>query len=1032
MVDEIVHNKILRISIDDYLKYKNSNFRLRPHPLFDTEWYVHRYLNGDFGQNAFEHYIANEHTGEFDPNPYFRTKFYKSQQPWGSSELFNLQHYIDRGDKEGVQPNVLFSPDFYRRASEDLAQYENSTLQHYIEYGRHEERQPHLLFSKNWYERNYADVKISGIEPLHHFIHFGLQEGRSPHPLLNLPFMASQLDIDASRYEEIIDRLARTTDFNHVDTHLSFFSNYYAQQTLGFDHSSHPLVHYLRSAFRTGCPNEVFSSSWYLAVYKDVDDELINPLEHYIAYGWREGRDPSEAFDTDWYLANNLDIDPEAIDPLSHFVRYGNREKRRTKPPYREIINSNSEDFKALMDRQSDIRLSCFLRSNSRISFDRVMSPVLTIILVLYNKAHLSFDCLQSLRNNIDSSIVEYEIIVFDNGSSDRTTDLLEAIDNAVVITNKENIGYLRAVNKCVEIARSDFILLLNNDTYVPHGTIERAIETLKEDSSIGAVGAKLILPNGVLQEAGSIIWADGSCHGYLRNFDPAHFAANFTRDVDYCSGAFLMTSRELYVRLGGFDEIYAPAYYEETDLCAKYQENGYRIVYEPMVEIIHYEFGSASSATQAMQLQKINKAKFYDRHCRLLSDKMVADQSNILEARTVDRQKIKVLFIDDKVPYSSLGSGFPRAGALLNMLAQMGIMLTLLPTDDSQHDWAEVRSCLDKRIEVAFGYPRGNMNAFLTERTGYYDIIAVSRPHNMAALLDTAYMKNPDLNRPFIWYDAEALFSFREIARKKILAGTVDEKANALMVQSELDLSSKAQIISCVSDQEAALFKQHGKRAVRLGHLVAKSFGPANFYARSDFLFVGGLADELTPNTDSIIWFIDHVWPFVTKEVSSARLILVGSNKSREVSNRLSDKIVSLGRQEDIEAVYNNSRVFVAPTRFSAGIPHKVHEAAAAGLPCVVTKQLAEQLSWSHRNQLMIADDPMSFARYCVELYSDEDLWNSIRINAASAIAEDCSEAHYVEAIKEILRASGALRATTANQSITGTNLAEAGNPSS
>jgi len=1007
MADALVNNSTLRINRDDYDRYVGSDFRVSPHPLFDIEWYVHRYLNGDFKQDAFNHYVLNEHTGNVDPNPYFDTKYYRSQRPRESSEDFNIQHYIDRGDESGIQPNVLFSPSFYRLASEDLAYYAGTTLQHYIEYGKNEERRTHLLFNKNWYAKNYPDVLDFQIEPLHHFIRFGIREGRNPHPLIDIDFIKQQLKIDDLQVEQIVDRLARTTELNNIDPHLSFVSEYYGGATPGFDNSSHPLIHYLGSARQSGCPNEVFSSSWYLAKYRDVADEQLNPLEHYIAFGWREGRDPSEKFDTDWYLANNLDIDPNAIDPLSHFVRYGREENRLTKPPYREIFSSNSEDFKALMDRQSIIRLQCFLRSQSRICFPDTNNAILTIIIVLFNKAHLTFDCLQSLKNNIDPAAVPYRVIIFDNASSDHTATLLETVDNATVISSETNIGYLRAVSKCVENARSDYILLLNNDTYVPHGSTERAIATLRSDHSIGAVGAKLILPNGVLQEAGSIIWSDGSCHGYLRNFDPAYFAANFTRDVDYCSGAFLMTRRELYMRVGGFDEVYAPAYYEETDLCAKFQENGHRVVYDPMVEIIHYEFGSAVSTERALQLQRVNKEKFYSKHKKLLSEKLVADQANILNARAAGKRQIKMLFIDDKVPYISLGSGFPRARAMLNLMAKMGIMLTLLPTDDSQHEWASIRACLDDRIEVAFGYPRGNIDAFLAERVGYYDIIAVSRPHNMEALLGTSYMSRAERELPFIWYDAEALFSYREIARRVIFRETSVERSDSRLVQDELDLSSAAQIISCVSDREAALFQLHGKMAVRLGHLLDRNLGPADFHFRKDFLFVGGLADELTPNTDSIIWFIDHIWPLITKQLSSARLVLVGTNKSREITRRLSEMVVSVGRQEDIEAVYNASRVFIAPTRFSAGIPHKVHEAAAAGLPCVVTSQLAEQLSWSHGSQLMVADDPHQFAEYCIELYSDEDLWKRIRSGASNAILKDCGENHYVEAIERIIDAA-------------------------
>src|SRR5262249_6159644 len=153
-------------------------------------------------------------------------------------------------------------------------------------------------------------------------------------------------------------------------------------------------------------------------------------------------------------------------------------------------------------------------------------------------------------------------------------------------------------------VARGEVLLLLNNDTQVLPGTLESALATIRSDSGIGAVGARLVLLDGTLQEAGSIIWRDGSCLGYGRGDSPYAPMYMFRRDVDYCSGAFLLTPRKIWEQLGGFDERFRPFYYEETDYCARLWERGLRVVYEPKAVLLHYEFASSGSAKSATDVQ--------------------------------------------------------------------------------------------------------------------------------------------------------------------------------------------------------------------------------------------------------------------------------------------------------------------------------------------------------------------------------------------------------------------------------------------
>ena len=214
------------------------------------------------------------------------------------------------------------------------------------------------------------------------------------------------------------------------------------------------------------------------------------------------------------------------------------------------------------LDDKNRALLKQFLDTRASLEFATPANPEVSIVLVLHNRAALTLACLYSLlRSNLSS----YEVIIVDNASTDQTQQLLQQLTGARILHNDTNVHYLRACNQAARLAQGQYLLLLNNDAEVEAGSIRQAIETLESSADIGAVGGKVILPDGTLQEAGSIIWQDGSCLGYGRGDYPLAPAYMFQRDVDYCSGVFLLTKRKLFLEEGGFDEAYLPAYYEET-----------------------------------------------------------------------------------------------------------------------------------------------------------------------------------------------------------------------------------------------------------------------------------------------------------------------------------------------------------------------------------------------------------------------------------------------------------------------------------
>ena len=617
--------------------------------------------------------------------------------------------------------------------------------------------------------------------------------------------------------------------------------------------------------------------------------------------------------------------------------------------------------------------------------------PKVSIVLVLYDRAELTYLCLESIKHTLDLPV---ETVIVDNASSDATETLLGRLDGAKVIRNHENVGFLRAVNQALRAATGDYVLLLNNDALLFPGAVAAAVGTIESEADIGAVGGRIVLPDGRLQEAGSIVWNDGSCLGYGRGAPPDDPAYLYRRDVDYCSGAFLLVRRDLFVEMGGFDETLAPAYYEETDLCLRLHEKGYRTVYEPNAIVLHYEFASSASQDRAIELQKANQKKFAAKHEKALIHHCPPGPHNVLVARSSERGKPRLLVLDDQVPRRGLGSGFPRANDIVHELVALGYIVTIYPMTMPEEDLAELYSELPREVEILCGKGSGKLEGFLKDRPRHYDTILVSRPHNMETF-NAVYESNKELFEGVrIIYDAEAIFALRDVLKQKL--GGVESPREMVddLVKAEIDLGRCADRIVTVSQPEAAEFTKRGFPEVFvLGHKVAPQPTPAAFEQRHGILFVGAMHGDDTPNADSVLWFAEAVWPALSKELpEDAGFVIAGTNKSQAVCRLYDGRIRVCGFVDDLRALYDSCRLFIAPTRYAAGIPYKAHEAAAHGLPMVTTSLIAGQLGWRDGEDLLVADTPEDFTRQCLAVYRDKDIWQRVRQSALQRVKTETS----------------------------------------
>lgn len=766
----------------------------------------------------------------------------------------------------------------------------------------------------------------------------------------------------------------------------------------------HPVAQVVRHSM-------LFDADWYAAQHADVQRAGMDPAYHYAIHGAREGRDPGPWFSTCAYLGLHPDVASAGLNALYHFEVHGRREGREwgspaALPPPLDAPPTPKPppDARQALMAQSDTALERFLASGARLVVGTQHAPQVSVILVLHNQAGLSFGCLRALQAVAD---VAFEVIVVDNASTDRTALLLAQLDGCRILRQSENLHFLRAANLGAAQARGPHLLFLNNDTQPQARSLGVASRLLDEMPDVGAVGGAIVLPDGTLQEAGCIVWRDGSCSGYGRGQNPDAPAYAFRRDVDYCSGAFLMVRRAVFEALGGFDLRYAPAYYEDTDLCMRVREAGLRVVYEPQARLLHVETASAPSQQAAGALVSANHVHFARRHARTLADahRPVGEAPFLASMRLVDRGR--VLFVDDMVPDPALGSGNRRASELLHALHAEGVFVTHCAISEEPRKASANRAFLPPTTELAPGGPTG-LRQLLRERAGFYDAVIVSRPHNMQ-LWRTMVAKVPPwpAGTPVI-YDAEAIFALRERLRQDVLhAAPADAQQQARDLADELALAEGATLVLAVNEAEAAHFRRAGTHDVRvLGHAVPIRDTGEGFSSRRDLLFVGRLAEVDSPNADSVRWFVHEVMPRLDALVGDTyTLNIVGRCHPALADAVCSERVRCHGRVEDLTPWYAGARAFVAPTRFAAGIPQKVHEAAAHGLPVVATRLLARQLGWSDGRHLLAADTAEAFAQACARVLTDEPTWGLLRREALAQVAADCDPARFASTVGALVR---------------------------
>lgn len=487
-------------------------------------------------------------------------------------------------------------------------------------------------------------------------------------------------------------------------------------------------------------------------------ERLVFYASELAGYRWaRAGVEVDAAMQELFYAASTPRMLSYALTERSRTVLLPGR-------PPTPTAGTDAQTLQAASDPQAALRAACaeelddFLIGAERLALPTGGRPAVSIVLTLHNQVELAFEGLRALKHALD---LPCEVILVDNAGSDRMGRLLERIDGAKILRDGETIHPVRRVNLGVDLAVGRHLLLLNSGARLSPGSIAAAVERLEAEADLGAVGGGVTLCDGTLQEAGGVIWRDGGCLGYGRGDDPWAAEFQFRRDVDYCSGGFLMVRRDLFERLDRLDEAYASAGYEDADLCMRMRNAGYRISYDPRVRLARFD---SASTSHSPALQAAHQ-KFVERHAEALRRGHAEPGTPPLWARMRGGDRGRLLIVDDQIPYPQLGSNYARALDTVRAAHAAGWFVTYFPLSHPDADYAAAYWVLPPDVELAAERGRAGLAAFMRARAGYYDAALVSWPHNMecfrAALAQVPAFIEPSQ----VVYDAEGV---AELARTR------------------------------------------------------------------------------------------------------------------------------------------------------------------------------------------------------------------------------------------------------------------------
>jgi O-antigen biosynthesis protein len=610
----------------------------------------------------------------------------------------------------------------------------------------------------------------------------------------------------------------------------------------------------------------------------------------------------------------------------------------------------------------------------SPLSFPIYEKPKVSIIIPVHNKFAVTYNCLVAVLFAYNEA--SYEVIVVDDGSEDKTLDLPELVTGITYLRHETAQGFILTCNLGAKSAKGDYLVFLNNDTEPTAKWLDEMLFIFENFKEVGLVGSKLVYPNGQLQEAGGIVWGTGDPWNYGRGGNANDPKFNYTRQVDYVSGASLMIPHDLWLEVKGFSEELCPAYFEDTDLSFKVQAANKKVIYTPFSKVYHYEgISSGTSVASGMKrFQEINRPKFKRKWSSLYHNNgEVGKDVDLNKDRGI---RYRALFIDLETPRPDQDAGSYAALQEIRLFQSLGFKVTFIP-----ENLAYLGNYTDNLqrlgIEMIYAPFYLSVQDLLEARGKEFDVVYITRYQAVNKHLANVRQYAPQAKVMFCNADLHFLRMIREAIQNQ----DQSKLQEATKVRDmELDLMRKVDVTLSYNHVEHSVVLSHNLgtgKVVTCPWVVDVKKKITPFEERQDIAFIGGFRHP--PNVQSVKFFIQSVMPLLRQQLPGVKFLVYGSNVTPELEKMETEDIMIKGYVESVEEVYDHCRIAVSPLLFGAGIKGKVLDALSYGVPQVLSPVAAESTGVRDGLEVYIAQKPEDWAEKIVKLYNNQEIWENM-----------------------------------------------------
>lgn len=834
----------------------------------------------------------------------------------------------------------LFDAVWYAEQMSHLPDTHQDAATHFVWIGAAAGLMPNPYFDTGWYCARYPEVIAGGDNPLLHWINQGAARRYDPNPFLRAAWYAGQ----------------------HPEAEAD------------------PLLHWIEHGVpKMFDPNPMLDAEAYLLEYPQARDSGLGALRHWWHHGSGEGLNPHPAFDAVWYRQQHGLA--ASADPLAHWLETGQPQGLATSP---------------LPTGQG--------QTPATIVFSPDATPLVSIIVPAYRHYADTWRCLNALGANTDRAI-GIEVIVADDSPEHRIVPLLERRTKGIrMVQNPHNLGFVRSCNAAEKLAVGKYVVFLNNDAVVHPGWLEALVNLAESDASIGMVGCKMLNSDGSLQEAGGTILRNGWGEPFGAGDDPDLADYNYVRDVDVVVGACFLVRRAAFDAVGGFDELYAPAFYEEFDLAFALRQQGMRTVYQPASRVTHR--GSNSYGAEVRDRQsRINHARFCEKWATTLLHQPAASDPPFLRRQRPSKAGT-ILVIDDRIPEWNRNAGALTIHQYIDVMRKEGYRVVFGAAADPTPSHPYMTDLQQAGTEVLLGATA--IRSWLRAHGRQLAYVWISRPDVAAPMLPaiTAATDAPVL---YYTHDLHYLREQRRWALEKDPAA-LDESKRLMRVEHAI-FSTVAQVMTPSAVEADIIRKEVPTASVHVipPYILPKSTDPADHKdmpsLRDAVMFVGGFGHP--PNVDAAIWLVTTIMPLVWEQEPDVWALVVGEKPPAEVTRLAGAKVEVTGFVADLAPVYARAVCTVSPLRYGAGIKGKVIGSLQAGVPVVTTSTGNEGIDLRHGTEALIADTAPDIADAILLLWRDRERASSLGVAGLAHLRESYSAEAAAAAFRRVIAAT-------------------------